>query len=35
MSDRFGFAPTISFDDGVRRLVEFFERERDAAGRPA
>jgi UDP-glucose 4-epimerase len=35
MSDRFGFAPTISFDDGLRRLVEFFERERDAAGRPA
>jgi len=35
MSDRFGVAPTISFDDGVRRLVEFFERERDATGRPA
>ncbi len=35
MSDRFGFAPAISFDDGLRRLVEFFERERDAAGRPA
>jgi nucleoside-diphosphate-sugar epimerase len=35
MNERFGFAPTISFDDGLRRLVEFFERERDAAGRPA
>jgi UDP-glucose 4-epimerase len=32
MNDRFGFAPTLSFDAGLRRLVEFFERERHAAG---
>jgi UDP-glucose 4-epimerase len=32
MHDRFGFAPTLSFDAGLRRLVEFFERERHAAG---
>jgi UDP-glucose 4-epimerase len=32
MSDRFGFAPTLSFDAGLRRLVEFFERERHATG---
>jgi UDP-glucose 4-epimerase len=35
MHDRFGFAPTIAFDDGLRRLVEFFEREGHAAGRQA
>jgi len=33
MRDRFGFAPSISFEDGVRRLAAFFERERHAAGR--
>jgi UDP-glucose 4-epimerase len=32
MTDRFGFAPTMSFDAGLRRLVAFFERERHAAG---
>jgi UDP-glucose 4-epimerase len=35
MRDRFGFAPAIAFDDGLRRLAEFFERERHAAGRTA
>jgi UDP-glucose 4-epimerase len=32
MNDRFGFAPAIAFDAGLRRLVEFFEREKHAAG---
>ena len=35
MRDRFGFTPTISFGDGLRRLADFFERERHAAGRQA
>ena len=35
MNDRFGFAPAMSFDAGLRRLVEFFERERHASGRQA
>ena len=35
MRDRFGFAPAIAFDDGLRRLADFFERERHAAGRQA
>jgi len=35
MRDRFGFVPSISFDDGVRRLAEFFERQRHATSRPA
>jgi UDP-glucose 4-epimerase len=35
MRDRFGVAPAISFDDGLRRLVDFFERERHAPGSPA
>jgi UDP-glucose 4-epimerase len=35
MRDRFGVVPAISFDDGLRRLVEFLERERHAAGRQA
>jgi UDP-glucose 4-epimerase len=35
MRDQFGFAPSISFDAGLRRLVEFFERERHASGRQA
>lgn len=35
MRDRFGFAPTIAFDDGLRRLVKFFEQEKHAAGRQA
>ena len=33
MRDRFGFAPSITFEDGVRRLAAFFEHERHAAGR--
>jgi UDP-glucose 4-epimerase len=33
--DRFGFTPSIAFDDGLRRLTAFFERERHAAGRQA
>jgi nucleoside-diphosphate-sugar epimerase len=28
MHDRFGVAPSIPFDDGLRRLAAFFERER-------
>ena len=35
MRDRFGVAPAIAFDDGLRRLSAFFEQERHAAGRPA
>jgi UDP-glucose 4-epimerase len=35
MHERFAFSPSISFDEGLRRLTAFFERERDAAGRPA
>jgi UDP-glucose 4-epimerase len=35
MRDRFGFVPAIPFDDGLRRLVEFFEQERHGTGRPA
>jgi nucleoside-diphosphate-sugar epimerase len=35
MRDRFGFAPAITFDDGLGRLVQFFERERHGAVRPA
>ena len=30
MRDRFAFAPKIPFEDGLRRLAEFFERERRA-----
>jgi UDP-glucose 4-epimerase len=33
MRDRFGVVPSTSFEDGLRRLAAFFERERDAAGR--
>jgi UDP-glucose 4-epimerase len=33
MRDRFGIAPAISFEDGLRRLVKFLEQERHAAGR--
>jgi UDP-glucose 4-epimerase len=33
MRERFGFAPSIAFEDGLRRLAAFFERERHAAGR--
>jgi UDP-glucose 4-epimerase len=33
MRDRFGFAPSIAFEDGLRRLADFFERERHAAER--
>jgi UDP-glucose 4-epimerase len=35
MRDQFGVAPAIAFDDGLRRLTAFFERERHAAGRQA
>ena len=35
MRDRFGFAPAIAFEEGLRRLVDFFEREKHAAGRQA
>ncbi len=35
MRDRFGVAPAITFDDGLRRLAEFLERERHATGRQA
>jgi UDP-glucose 4-epimerase len=35
MRDRFGFAPSIAFDTGLRRLAEFVERERHAASRQA
>jgi len=33
MRERFGFAPAVSFEDGLRKLSAFFERERHAAGR--
>jgi UDP-glucose 4-epimerase len=33
MRDRFAVVPSISFDDGLRRLAAFFDRERHAAGR--
>jgi UDP-glucose 4-epimerase len=33
MRDRFGVAPSISFEAGLRRLADFYERERHAAGR--
>jgi len=35
MRDRFGVVPSIAFEDGLRRLSEFFERERHASGRQA
>lgn len=35
MRERFGFSPSISFEDGLRKLTAFFQRERDAASRPA
>jgi hypothetical protein len=35
MRDRFGVVPAVSFDAGLRRLVEFLEREKHAAGRQA
>ncbi len=35
MSDRFGIAARVPFDDGVRRLHEFLLKERDGAGQPA
>jgi UDP-glucose 4-epimerase len=34
MRDRFGFTPAIAFDDGLRRLAAFFQRE-PAVGRQA
>jgi nucleoside-diphosphate-sugar epimerase len=33
MRDRFGFAPSIAFEDGLRRLAAFLEGEHRAAGR--
>jgi UDP-glucose 4-epimerase len=35
MRDRFGVVPAIAFDAGLRRLLEFFERERHATGSQA
>jgi len=35
MRDRFGFAPTVPFDDGLRRLAAFFDEERRVAGSQA
>ncbi len=35
MRDRFGVVPSISFDEGLQRLMQFLERERHAAGRQA
>jgi nucleoside-diphosphate-sugar epimerase len=35
MRDRFGFTPTVGFDDGLRRLAAFYDSERHAAGRKA
>jgi UDP-glucose 4-epimerase len=35
MRERFNVSPTIAFDDGLRRLVAFLEREKHAAGRQA
>jgi UDP-glucose 4-epimerase len=35
MRDRFGVMPSISFDDGLQRLMLFLERERHAASREA
>jgi UDP-glucose 4-epimerase len=34
MRDRFGVAPAISFEDGFRRLADFFRRETDAPAAP-
>ena len=30
MRDRFGFTPSIAFDDGLQRLTAFLEQERHA-----
>ena len=35
MRERFGVSPATSFEDGVRRLHEFLQKERDGAGKPA
>lgn len=35
MRDRFGFAPAISLEDGMRRLHRFLVKEGDGAGQPA
>jgi UDP-glucose 4-epimerase len=35
MRERFSVVPSIAFDDGLRRLADFFERERHAASRQA
>jgi nucleoside-diphosphate-sugar epimerase len=35
MRDRFGVTPSISFEDGVRKLHDHLIREKDGAGQPA
>jgi nucleoside-diphosphate-sugar epimerase len=35
MRERFGFNPTVPFDDGLRRLAAFYDSERHAASRKA
>ncbi len=35
MRERFGVVPSISFEDGVRRLHAFLQKDRDGAGQPA
>jgi nucleoside-diphosphate-sugar epimerase len=35
MADRFGIVPSVSFEDGLRRLSDSFARERHATGRSA
>ena len=35
MRERFGVTPSMSFEDGVRRLHAFLLKERDGAGQPA
>jgi UDP-glucose 4-epimerase len=35
LRERFGVAPQVSFEDGVRRLHAFLLKERDGAGQPA
>jgi UDP-glucose 4-epimerase len=35
LRERFGVTPSISFEDGVRRLHAFLLKERDGAGQPA
>jgi UDP-glucose 4-epimerase len=35
MRERFGFAPAVTFEDGIRRLHRFFVEEGQRAGQPA